>query len=86
MDDDQEIRRLETEAYEKWRAKYGEDAAAIEARRSASGAIPYEELDELKARYPDAMREYIGLILFSPDVVRKMRLQSPRWVPPQSFD
>lgn len=76
----------EANAYAMWRARHGRAAEEIEQARDGNlGSVPYAELERLKARYPVAVSEYIGLNIYSPDVRAKMRKQSPGWVPPPLY-
>ena len=82
VNEDSSIPDLAAEAYERWRARWADAALAIESARDDDGVLPYEQIAELKERYPDAVAEYIGLTLHSPEVIRKLRRTSPGWLPP----
>jgi hypothetical protein len=75
----------EAMAYATWKSRPGAAAVEIEKARAQSGAVPYAELEGLKALYPKAVSEYIGLNIYSPGVRAKMRKQSPDWEPPPLY-
>lgn len=66
-------------AYERWRASFPEAAQALkELGRQPSPA----DYSEWRRRYPDAVPGQVRLTLYSPEVIRKMRMHDPDWHPP----
>lgn len=76
-------RRIEAgrRAVDRWRAKYPDaarDLASIE-EHELTGA----DLEAWERKHPEAAAEHVGLTLYSEEVMRKMRMSSPTWEPPE---
>jgi hypothetical protein len=67
-------------AYEHWQASYPQ--AADELQRLRGNEAPREALNAWRLRHPAAAKMHFRLILYSDEVVRKMRMTEPTWEPP----
>jgi hypothetical protein len=74
-----EDREAASRAYEHWRATFPEAAQALKELGAQPSPAAYSEW---RRTYPDAVRGQVRLTLYTPEVIRKMRLHDPEWRPP----
>ncbi len=74
-------RRAAGAALERWSAKY--PAAARDLERMKQSDYTSADIEAWERKHPDAAAEHLALTLYSREVMRKMRLSSPAWEPPE---
>jgi hypothetical protein len=65
-----------------WARKHPAAAVAVSSIEERHGHVPHDDFELLRERDPEAASEFGRLILYSPDLIRKMRLTDPDWHPP----
>jgi hypothetical protein len=81
-DELQRWHELAAAARSHWEVRYPSAARELNTIERRDGFVAREDLEELRGRYPEAVADYVGLALYSPDVIRKIRMTEPNWEPP----